>query len=179
VIDPSHPDYVPLSVTNTLLGGFFSSRITTNIREDKGYTYSPKSSISSRYRDAYWTEKASVSIEVTGSALTEIFYEINRLQDEPPTIEELNGIQNYMAGVFVLKNSSLTGITNKLVFVDLHGLSEEYLTSYVKNVYAVTPADITHMMNTYLREGDMTIAIAGDVTKIKAQVEPFGQVLTD
>jgi predicted Zn-dependent peptidase len=46
-------------------------------------------------------------------------------------------------------------------------------------VYAVTPADITRMMNTYLREGDMTIAIAGDVTKIKAQVEPFGQVLTD
>lgn len=179
VIDPSQPDYIPLSVTNTLLGGFFSSRITTNIREDKGYTYSPHSTISSRYRDAYWAEDASVSTEVTGPSLKEIFYEINRLQKEPPPAEELKGIQNYMAGVFVLQNSSLGGITNKLAFVDLHGLGDDYLSTYVKKVYAVSPADVTRVMNTYLRDGEMIIVIAGDIAKIKEQVAPYGKIMAN
>jgi predicted Zn-dependent peptidase len=79
VVDPSHKDYLGLLVTNTLLGGFFSSRVTANIRENKGYTYSPNSSISSRYRDAYWVQVADVTTDVTGPALKEILYEINRL----------------------------------------------------------------------------------------------------
>ena len=79
VIDPSHPDWIPLSVTNTLLGGYFSSRITSNIREAKGYTYSPGSGITAASGDAYWAEFADVTTAVTGASLKEIFYEIDRL----------------------------------------------------------------------------------------------------
>src|SRR5690606_7188571 len=109
-LDPSKEDYVPLAVTNSLLGGSFGSRITSNIREDKGYTYSPRSVISTGYRVALWYEQADVTSEHTGASLQEISKEIKRLQSEPPSAEELKGIQNYEAGVFVLQNSTPQGI---------------------------------------------------------------------
>jgi len=175
VVDPSHKDYMALQVTDALLGGAFSSRITANIRENKGYTYSPNSFVSTRYRDAYWVEVADVTTEVTGPSLKEIFYEINRLQSEAPSAEELRGIQNNLAGIFVLQNSSRGGIIGQLAFLNLHGLDEKFLTEYVKNIYAVTPAEVQRIAQTYLRDEDMTIAITGDVKKIKAQVEQVTQ----
>lgn len=178
VIDPAHEDYIDLQVTNALLGGAFSSRITSNIREDKGYTYSPRSSVSTRYRDAYWTQAADVSTEVTGDALKEIFYEINRLENEPPSTKELEGTQNYLAGIFVLRNSSRTGIINQLSFVDLHGLENTYLTQYVERVHAVTPEDIREVMQKYLDAGEMTIVLVGDVEKIRSQVSSYAEKIT-
>lgn len=177
VIDPTQKDYMALLVTNSLLGGSFGSRITSNIREDKGYTYSPFSSISTRYRDAYWAEVADVTTEVTGASLKEIFYEIDRLQAEAPSDEELRGIQNYLAGVFVLQNSTPSGIIGQLALLNLHGLPESYLTEYVKNIYAVTPAEVQRIAQTYLRDEEMTIVITGDVKKISAQVAAYGAIV--
>jgi len=177
VIDPANPDYLPLSVTNTLLGGFFSSRVTSNIREDKGYTYSPRSSISTNYRTSHWTQSADVTTAVTGASLKEIFYEIDRLQNEPPSPEELEGVQNYIAGVFVLRNSSRGGIVGQLANVELHGLSDDYLTTYVKRVYAVTPEDVRTMAEKYLRDDEMTIVVVGDKSQIEAQLKPFGELV--
>lgn len=173
VIAPGSAEYIPLVLTNSLLGGSFSSRITTNIREQKGYTYSPYSMVSSRFRDAYWAQFASVSTNVTAPALKEIFFEIHRLQAEPPSAEELRGIQNYMAGTFVLQNSSRSGIINQLAFLNLHGLPDEYLTGYVKNVYSVKPEDVKRMARTYLRDQNMTLVITGDKGKIDQQVSEF------
>jgi predicted Zn-dependent peptidase len=175
VVDPSHKDYMALQVTDALLGGAFSSRITANIRENKGYTYSPNSFVSTRYRDAYWAEVADVTTDVTGPSLKEIFYEINRLQSEAPSTAELRGIQNNLAGIFVLQNSSRGGIIGQLAFLNLHGLDEKFLTEYVKSIYAVTPADVQRIAQTYLRDEDMTLAITGDVKKIKTQVEQVTQ----
>jgi zinc protease len=177
VIDPSQKDYRPLGLMNQLLGGSFASRITTNIRENKGYTYSPGSFISSRYRSAYWVQVADVSTAVTGPSLKEIFYEIDRLQKEAPSVEELKGIQNYAAGVFVLQNSSANGIINQLSFLDLHGLAESYLADAVKNIYAVTPEQIQQLCATHLKSDRMTIVIAGDRKKIEKQVAPYGKVV--
>jgi predicted Zn-dependent peptidase len=177
VVDPSNPDYLPLSVTNTLLGGFFSSRVTSNIREDKGYTYSPSSGISPNYRSSHWTQNADVTTGVTGASLKEIFYEIDRLQQEPPPAQELEGVQNYIAGVFVLQNSSRGGIVGRLAFVDLHGLSEDYLTTYVRQVYAVTPEDVRTMAEKYLRDDEMTIVVVGDRSQIDSQLEPYGKLV--
>jgi predicted Zn-dependent peptidase len=177
VIDPSHPDYLALSVTNTLLGGFFSSRVTSNIREDKGYTYSPGSGISASYRAADWTQSADVTTAVTGASLKEIFYEIDRLQQEAPSAEELEGVQNYLAGVFVLRNSSRGGIGGQLANVDLHGLSDDYLTTYVKRIYAVTPEDVRKMAEQYLRDDEMTIVVVGDRAQIEDQLRPYGKLI--
>ncbi len=177
VLDPSQPDYVALQVTNSLLGGSFASRITSNIREDKGYTYSPFSQLSSRYRNAYWAQVAAVTTAVTGPAIEEIFKEIDRLQNEPPPAGELEGIQNYMAGTFVLQNSSRGGIIGQLAFLDLHGLDASYLTSYVNTVYAVTPETVQQMTQQHLRAEDMMIVIVGDKAQIEQQVAPFGRLV--
>lgn len=177
VIDPSHEDYIALQVTNALLGGSFASRITTNIREDKGYTYSPRSSVSTRYRDSYWMQQADVAMEFTGASLKEIFYEIDRLQNELPAGEELQGIKNYLAGVFVLENSSRVGIIDQLSFLDLHGLADSYLTNYVQNIYKVTPENVQRITKNLLRDEEMTIVIVGDIKKIKKQVQAYGKLV--
>lgn len=175
VVDPSHADYVPLVVTDYLLGGAFGSRITTNIRENKGYTYSPGSFVSTRFRDAYWVQQADVTTAVTGPSLKEIFFEIDRLQQTPPTAEELQGIKNNLAGIFVIQNSSRGGIINQLAFLDLHGLPDTYLTNYVQNILNVTPADVQRAAKTYLRPDRMTIVVVGDRSKIADQIKPYGE----
>jgi zinc protease len=177
VVDPSHPDWIALQVTNSLLGGSFGSRITSNIREDKGYTYSPFSSVSARPSDAYWAQSADVTTNVTGASLREIFYEINRLRDEPPSQEELAGIQNYLTGNFVLANSALGSITNQLAFVDLHGLPDDYLETYVQRVLAVTPADVQRIAREYLDPAQMQIVVVGDEATVQEQVAEFGPVV--
>ncbi len=175
VIDPSNPDYVPLVVANTLLGGSFASRITSNIREQKGYTYSPFSQLASRYKDGYWVEIADVTTKDTGASLKEIFGEIARLSAEPPSEKELQGIQNYLAGTFVLQNSSRAGIVAQLEFVDLHGLPADYLTSFVRRVYAVTPADVQKMTAKYIRADHAAIVVVGDRKAVDEQVAPYAK----
>ncbi len=173
VVNPSDKDYVKMVVTNSLLGGSFASRITSNIRERKGYTYSPYSQLSTRYRDAYWVEVADVGTDVTGAALKEIVGEIRRLQSEPPPEAELRGIQNYLAGTFVLQNSTRQGIIGQLAYLRLNELPDSYLTEYVKHVYAVTPADVQKMTQEYLRDKDMTLVIVGDKKKVEDQIKDY------
>ena len=175
-IDPSSEDFVPLTVMDALLGGAFASRITRNIREDKGYTYSPYSELSTRYRDAYWAENADVTTAHTGASLKEIFAEIDRLQAQPPDPKELDGIKNYLAGTYVLQNSSRGGITAQLQFVDLHGLPPDYPNTYVKRVFAVTPQQVTEMATKYLKDDQATIVIVGDRKVIETQVGGFGKI---
>ena len=176
VIDPSKPDWDRLFLMNVLLGGSFSSRITSNIREQKGYTYSPQGQLSNRYRDAYWVEIADVTTDKTGPAIKEILGEIDRLQAEPPTDQELKAFQNYRAGVFVLQNSSRPGIIGQLEFVDLHGLPADYLNGYVQRVYAVTPQEVQKMAQTYLKDDEATIVVVGDKKIVEDQVKEFGPV---
>ncbi|HLV62169.1 pitrilysin family protein [Galbibacter sp.] len=170
-IDPSNDDYLALDITNSLLGGSFGSRITSNIREDKGYTYSPHSSLTSNYKSGVWYESADVTSEFTGASLQEIKKEIIRLQDSVPSTEELDGIKNYEAGVFVLQNSSPGGIIGQLSFLDLHGLPESWLVNKVDNIMAITPEQISEMTKKYIRPKDMTLIIVGDKEKVKMQVQ--------
>jgi zinc protease len=173
ILNPYDKDYVKMVVTNSLLGGSFASRITANIREKKGYTYSPYSQVSSRYRDAYWVEVADVGTDVTGAALKEILGEVNRLATEPPPQEELKGIQNYLAGTFVLQNSTPGGIIGQLSNLKLHGLPDSYLSNYVKNVYAVTPQDVQQITSKYIRADDMTLVVVGDKKKVEEQMKEY------
>ena len=172
---PAAKDYLALDVMDSLLGGSFMSRITTNIREQKGYTYSPISDIATHYRDAYWAHRSDVTTASTGAAMTEIFNEIERVRKEPPSAEELNGFQQNMAGTFVLRNSSPGGILNQLNFVDLHGLGDEWLNTYVQRVMAVKPGDVQRVAETYITPNKMTTVVVGDQAKIKDQLAPFRQ----
>jgi len=172
-IDPSNEDYVPLQVMNAILGGSFGSRITSNIREQKGYTYSPFSQLSTRYRDAYWVEVADVTAQFTGASIKEILYEIDRLRKEAPGDAELNGIKNYLGGVFVLRNSTRSGLITQLEFVDLHKLGDSYLDTYVQKIYAVTPPQVEQIAQKYIDVQKLTMVVVGDKQKVAEQVAPY------
>jgi len=173
VASPVSPDAIPLGVTNALLGGSFNSRITANIREQKGYTYSPRSEISRRYHEAYWAETADVTTLSTGPSLKEIFGEITRLQKEPPGSPELKGIQNYLSGLFVIQNSSRSALIGQLQYVDFQGLGADYLKTYVAKVNAVTPAEVQKMAGQYIKPEEMTVVVVGDKAKIQDQLAPY------
>jgi predicted Zn-dependent peptidase len=170
VAGPTDPDNIALQVTDSILGGAFGSRITSNIREQKGYTYSPFSQVSQHYHDAYWVERADITTAVTGPALDEIYKEINRLRKEAPPDEELKGIANNMAGIFVLRNSSRQGVIGQVATVDFQGLPADYLTKYIPNVLAVKPSDVQRIAEKYLSPDKMTLVIVGDKKKIEDQV---------
>jgi zinc protease len=165
------PDFIKLRVTDAILGGSFGSRITSNIREKKGYTYSPGSFISTRRGAAYWAENADVTTNVTGPSLTEIFAEVDRLRTEAPPASELDGIKKNMAGIFVIQNGSRVGVTGQFAAMDLQGMSDEFLRTYVDMVLAVTPADVQQMMQQYLTAEKMSLVVVGDRKIIDEQLK--------
>ncbi len=171
----SHKDWVALEATDALLGGAFASRITTNIRELKGYTYSPFSQLESHPAQADWVETADVTTNVTGASIKEIFFEIDRLRKEAPSASELQGIKNNLAGLFVVQNASRTGVISRLNFADTHKLGPDYLSSYVKRVMAVTPEDVRRIANEYLTPDKMSLVVVGDEKTVKTQVTQWSQ----
>ncbi|MCU7555839.1 insulinase family protein [Alteromonas sp. ASW11-19] len=166
----SHKDYVPLEVMNTLLGGMFSSRITQNIREDKGYTYSPRSALYS-YKDAsVWYQAADIQAESTGDAINEIVKEISGLQEIPPPAEELQGVKNYMSGLFVLRNSSRAGVIAQLVRLNVNDLPQARLTDYISMVNQVSAEQVSRVAVEYLNLDDMSVIVVGDKQQMNEQL---------
>jgi predicted Zn-dependent peptidase len=170
VVAPGDPRYLSLSLMNTLLGGSFNSRIVTNLREDKGYAYSPQSYLSPDRGVNTWTESVDVTTEHTAAAIAEIFKEIARLQNEVPTAEELDGIKNYRAGTFIINNSSRGGLVQQLQFLNLHGLPPEWLTSWVRNIHAIPPAAVTDIARSQLTTDRMTLVVVGDLKRVRKDV---------
>jgi predicted Zn-dependent peptidase len=175
VPDPAQAMYFPTTLMNSLLGGTFGSRITTNIREDKGFSYSPGSSISAHRGGALWILSAEITAEHTAAALTEIFREIERLQREAPADDELRSVKNYRAGVFVISNSSPGGVLGQLAFMDLHGLPDDFLAQWVASIRAVTPAEVSEMARRFIRPERMTVVVAGDVSGFGTAVRALPQ----
>ena len=174
---PGHGDYIALEVANSLLGGSFNSRITQNIREQKGYTYSPSSQISTRPRDAYWVEAADVTTAVTAPALEEILGEIDRLRADSPPEAEVLGITNYVAGISAIRGATLNGLLDHLEFLALHGLDDAYTATYEARVRSVTPADVWRVTRDYLRPDRLTIVAVGDAEAVRGDLGRFGVVV--
>jgi predicted Zn-dependent peptidase len=86
---------------------------------------------------------------------------------------ELQGMKNYMSGIFVLQNSSNAGIIGQLAFVDRQGLSDEYLKAYIQKVNAVSSAELMRVAETYLDPAKMTLVVVGDKAKIEESLKPF------
>lgn len=172
-MSPSDPDYVKFLVMHTLLGGSFGSRITQNIRENKGYTYSPGSTIWNRYNTGFWYETAAVTTQHTGDSIKEILFEINKMATEAPSETELQGIRNYMIGTYVLQNSTRGGVIGQLESVNYNELPKDYLDTYVQKVSAVTAKDMQEMAAKYLKQDKMTIVVVGDKATITEQLKPY------
>lgn len=167
---PAHGDAIALETANALLGGSFISRITQNIREDKGYTYSPGSYLFYNYQDGYWRFKADIATESTGPALREVFGEIERLAGAAPGKAEAQRARNYLSGIFVLKNASPDGLISQLAFTDFHELPASYLEDYTPGVMAVEAEDIRRVTETWLDPSDMVLVAVGDLDEIQPQL---------
>lgn len=175
--EPKSTEWAQMVVTDALLGGAFGSRITSNIREAKGYTYSPYSFLLTRKGTAMWVEVADVTTNVTGPSISEIFGEMKRLRTEAPPAGELAGIKANMAGVFTIQNSTRTGLISQLAFGDLHELGDDYIATYVKKVMAVTPEDVRQMAEKHLDPAKVSIAIVGDKKVVEPQLGKFKPVV--
>ena len=170
------PGDIPFEVMDNLLGGSFTSRITQNIREDKGYTYSPFSSVDFNPGEGSWTFNADVTTDVTGAALKEVFGEIRKLQTVAIPEAEGTGIRTWMSGTYILQNASQGGLIGSLAQVDLLGLPADWVTAYVPRVMAVTNAQMQQAAREQLPLDKMTLVVVGDLAKVEPQLKALPEL---
>jgi zinc protease len=175
-ITRKHPDWLSLGLTNSLYGGAFNSRLVMNIREDKGYTYSPRSTVYPLREHGYFSVSAAVRNDVVAASLTEIFYEIDRLRSLPVPETELADAQNYLTGVFSLGLATQEGLLSQFATVELNELPADYLETYRDRVRAVTPAELMATARKYFDSANMQIVVVGDRAQIEAQAALFGSI---
>jgi zinc protease len=175
-ITRKHPDWVKLGLTNSLYGGAFNSRLVMNIREDKGYTYSPRSGVSALRLHGYFSVSAAVRNDVVAASLTEIFYELDKLRSGPVPEAELADAQNYMSGIFSMGLATQDGLLSQFSTVALNELPDDYLKTYRAKVRAVTPGDLLETARKYFDSANMQIVVVGDRAQIESQAALFGQL---
>src|ERR1700687_378720 len=175
-ITRKHPDWIKLGLTNSLYGGAFNSRLVMNIREDKGYTYSPRSGVHPLHEHGYFSVSAAVRNDVVAASLTEIFYEMDKLRSLPVPAAELADAQNYLTGVFSMGLATQEGLLGPLATVALNNLPNDYLDTYRAKVRAVKPAGLLNTARQYLDSANMQIVVVGDCTQIESQARLFGDL---
>jgi zinc protease len=175
-ITRKHPDWIKLSLTNSLYGGAFNSRLVMNIREDKGYTYSPRSSVNPLRQYGYFSISAAVRNDVVAASLTEMFYELDKLRALPVPEPDLGDARNYVSGVFSLGLATQDGLLSQLATVALNELPDDYLETYREKVRALTPDDLLATARKYFDSANMQIVVVGDRTQIEPQAALFGDL---
>jgi predicted Zn-dependent peptidase len=174
-ISATSPDAVPLAVANVILGGSFHSRITRNLREDKGYTYSPGSSVSRLKEGGSLVFRGDVRSEVTGASINEVRYEFDRMGTTDVGEEELASAKRLTVGLYLFQNQIQGAVVGTLANNWLMGLPPDYLGSYVPKVNAVTAAQVRVVSRKYFASKDQTIVVVGDKAKIAADLAQFGE----
>ncbi len=175
-ITRKHPDWVKLGLTNSLYGGAFNSRLVMNIREDKGYTYSPRSGVNPLREYGYFSVSAAVRNDVVAASLTEIFYEMDKLRSLPVPASELADAQNYLTGIFSMGLATQDGLLSQLATVALNELPDDYLETYRDKVRALTSDDLLATARKYLDSANMQIVVVGDRSQIEPQARLFGDL---
>lgn len=156
-----HEDYFKMLVTNELLGGYFGSRLMKNIREEKGLTYGISSHVVTLRNAGYFMVGTDVKKEFTQLTIDEIKKEINRLQTEPVSQEELTTVKNFMAGEFAGSLNTAFEVADRQKILLLDGLPGDFFNHYIDKIQAVTSEDVISMANLYLQPEDMIVVIAG------------------
>jgi zinc protease len=175
-ITRKHPDWVKLALTNSLYGGAFNSRLVMNIREDKGYTYSPRSAVNPLRQYGYFSVSAAVRNEVVAASLTEIFYEIDKLRSLAVPENELLDAQNYLTGVFSMGLATQSGLLSQISTLALNELPDDYLETYRQKIRALTPGDVLIAARAYFDSANMQIVVVGDRAQIESEAALFGEL---
>lgn len=168
------PDFAAMEVANALFGGMFGSRLTRNIREDKGYTYTPYSFVSPRRTVGIFQAWAPVRNEVTGATINEIDYELNRMATTSPSEDEVAGAKRYLVGNRAIELQSQEAVGRSLARLWIFELPPNQLGEENEQIGKVTVADVDRVSTNYFPAARQTIVTVGVEKVIKDQTAPFG-----
>jgi predicted Zn-dependent peptidase len=170
-VNRASPDYAPLMVMNTLLGGSFTSRLNMNLRETKGYSYGAGSSFTFRRAPGPFTASAAVRTNVTDSALVEFFRELNRIRGERAAPEELERAKAYLELGLPGALESTAQIAGQLADLATFGLTLDELPRFAAAVRAVSAADVQRVAQRYLTPQQATVVVVGDLAQVRAPID--------
>ncbi len=161
LFNKTHPDYFNMQVLNTILGGYFGSRLMSNIREDKGYTYGIGSGVASLLNDGFFYISTEVGVDVTTATLTEIYKEIDALQQTLVPTEELELVKNYLLGTFLRSVDGPFAISEKFTSIKDYGLTNDFYKAYVNHIKQVKAQDLMLMAQKYLGKNNLSELVVG------------------
>ena len=156
-----HPDYLKFRVLVTLLGGYFGSRLMSNIREEKGYTYGISAGYASYPGQGLLAISAETANQYVEPLIAEVYREISRLQNEKVSVEELVMVKNYMLGDMCRSCESAFSLADGWIFLQASGLGETYFADAMQAVKDVTPDEIRDLACKYLRKEDLKEIVVG------------------
>lgn len=156
-----HPDYLPLSIVNTILGGYFGSRLMSNIREEKGYTYGIGSGMHPFRNSGSFFISTEVGTDVCNATVTEVHKELMRLINEPISKEELSLVKNYLLGSFLRSLDGPFSLADRFKGLVLHNLNYDFLEDYLHLLHTINPEKILEISGKHLHPDSMTEVIAG------------------
>lgn len=165
----STPDYYAIQVLNTILGGSFTSRLNTNLRETHGYAYGAGSNFDMRLHAGPFTAAANVQTDKTSESLTEFFKELTAI-GTPMSAEELDKAKNYLALGYPADFETTQDIASKLSELVIYGLPESTFNEYVSKIQAVTAADVERVAKKYVTPDRFAVVVVGDLKTIEAGV---------
>jgi predicted Zn-dependent peptidase len=165
-----------LLLANMIFGGYFSSRLVENIREHKGYTYSPRSWIDHLPLGSLLTVAADVGTDVTAPALLETRYELGRMATLPVSAEELDGARRYLIGTTALSTQTQSGLAEYLVALSSAGLGLDYLRDLPKRLEKVTVDEVRDTAAEYLAPARLPTVVLGDAKVIRSSLETLDMV---
>ena len=166
----NNPDFFPMLVLNTLLGGSFTSRLQQNLREAHGYTYGARSSFSWRRGAGPFQAAAAVRTAVTDSSLVEFFKELNRVRSEAVSADELARAKSYVALGLPRNLETNSALAFGMADLATYGLDSSFYDSYVDRVMAVTAEDVQRVANRFVRPGESVVVVVGDLKTIEPTV---------
>jgi predicted Zn-dependent peptidase len=149
-----HPDFAAAQVLNNIFGGFFGSRLMSNIREDKGYTYGIHSYLQNHIQQSAWMVSTDAGKDVCRATIDEVYKEMAILRNELVDMDELNLVKNYMLGSLLGDVDGPFQIIGRWKSYILNGLNEDYFYNTIKVVRAIQPEQIKELANKYLKEED-------------------------
>jgi zinc protease len=172
----SDPRWIVMNVANQIYGGAFDSRLIRNIREEKGYTYSPQSQFQAMGQTGLYRAVADVRNEVTGATLKEIYGEIDKLRAEGPSEQELNNTKTYARGLFVIQNATQNGFANTLNTMYSFNLPKDYPETFQKTVSSLSTEAVKTGAQMLLGSEDSVIVVVGDWNQVKDQMSGFQNI---
>jgi predicted Zn-dependent peptidase len=160
------PDYFPITVMNTILGGSFTSRLNNNLREVHGYAYGAGSGFDMRLGPGPFAASAGVQTDKTAEALKEFFNELNGIL-KPVPADELARAKNYVALRYPSAFEATGDISRRLEDALVYHLPDDYFSKYVENIQAVTAAEVQRVAQKYIQPDRMIVVVVGDLKTIE------------